>query len=138
LDDGTWGRELVTWPGHPKFEKGMFVARIPGDAMEPIIPAGGYCLFRKPSGNLPDDDIMLVAHPAINDPHSGEWAVRKASFTGAVGEKDEWKHGQIKLHAENTFVPTRTIDLANMTEIQLLGDLVESLRVFEDDMAETG
>ena len=44
LDDGTWGRELVTWDGHPEFEDGMFVARVLGDAMEPTLQAGSYCL----------------------------------------------------------------------------------------------
>lgn len=127
LDDGTWGRELITWPDHPKFEKGMFVARIPGDAMEPTIPAGGYCLFRKPSSDLPDGEIFLVNHAAIDDPHSGEWAVRKASFTGAMGETDEWKHGQIKLEAANTYLPVKSIDLANESDIQLLGEFLECL-----------
>jgi len=68
--------------------------------------------------------VMLLAHPAIDDPHSGEWAVRKASFTGAVGEKDEWKHGQVKLKAENAYLSAKTIDLASESDIVLLGEFV--------------
>lgn len=132
LDDGTWGRELITWPDHPEFEKDMFVARIPGDAMEPTIAAGEYCLFRKPTGKLPDGEVLLVAHPSMDDSHSGEWAVRKATFTGAVGEKEAWKHGQIKLEAKNAYAPTKTIDLANETSIKLLGELVATLSSLRD------
>lgn len=126
LDDGTWGRELVTWDGHPKFEEGMFVARVLGDAMEPALQAGSYCLFRKAGDALPEGQIMLVRHPKINDPHSGgDWTVRKAKFTGAAAETADWKHGQIKLEAEDLSVGPVVIDLANDSAPQVVGELVK-------------
>jgi hypothetical protein len=125
LDGGTWDKELITWEGHPEFEEGMFVARVLGDAMEPAIQAGSYCLFCKAGDALPEDEIMLVRHPKINDPHSGgDWTVRKATFTGAAAETDDWKHGQIKLEAEDLSVGPVVIDLANDSAPQVVGELV--------------
>ena len=128
LDDGTWGRELVSWEGHPEFEEGMFVARVLGDAMAPAIPADSYCLFRKVGDALPDGEVMLVQHPKINDPYSGgDWTVRKATYTGAVSEANSWKHGQLKLEPESTAVATTTNDLTEPLETRLFGKLVEVL-----------
>lgn len=126
LDDGTWGRELVTWDGHPGFEEGMFVARILGDAMAPALQAGNYCLFQKAGDALPEGEIMLVRHPKIEDPHSGgDWTVRKATFTGAAAETDAWKHGQIKLEAEALAEPIITIDLLDSSGFKVIGQFVQ-------------
>jgi len=126
LDGGIWDKELVTWDGHPEFGEGMFVARVLGDAMEPAVKAGSYCLFRKAGDVLPAGEIMLVRHPKINDPHSGgDWTVRKATFTGAVAETDSWKHGQIKLEAEALTESTIIIDLADSSDIKVFGEFVD-------------
>jgi hypothetical protein len=126
LDDGTWGRELVTWDGHPEFEEGMFVARISGDAMEPSVQAGSYCLFCKARDELPAGEIVLVRHPKINDPHSGgNWTIRRATFTGAAVETDAWKHGQVKLEADALTESTITIDLTESSDIEVFGEFVQ-------------
>src|SRR5580704_8314299 len=39
--------EWVTWDGSRRFAKDMFVARVVGRSMEPVIPDGAYCLFRR-------------------------------------------------------------------------------------------
>jgi len=128
LDGGTWDKDLITWDDHPKFEKGMFVARVSGDAMEPLIPTGSYCLFRRAPESLPNGEVLLVSHAKINDPHNGgDWTVRKATFTGAVGETDEWKHGQIKLQAEAVAESPIVIDLVDSSNIRLLGEFVEAI-----------
>jgi len=82
LFNGTLGAELATWPGHPPFAPGMFVAKIFGDAMAPAIPAGAYCLFRRvpPSFN-PEGKIVLVRDAAIHDRHTGGmWTVRRCHY----------------------------------------------------------
>jgi type III restriction enzyme len=134
LDDGTWGRELVTWDGHPEFEKGMFVARVFGDAMQPSIPAGSYCLFRPAGPTPPQNEIVLVRHAKIKDPQSGgDWAVRKATFTGAAADTGEWKHGQIKLDAANADVPSMKIDLVNESDVTIVGVFIQTLKEKEPE-----
>ena len=129
LDGSTWERELITWEGHPGFEEGMFVARVLGDAMEPTIHAGSYCLFRRTGNVLPDSGVMLVQHPKINDPHSGgDWTVRKATFSGAAAETDSLKHGQIKLHAEDLAIGPVVIDLGTESAPKIFGELVQVIR----------
>lgn len=129
LDGNTWDKELVTWDGHPEFEEGMFLARVSGNAMAPVISGGSYCLFRRPTGSLPNGEVLLVSHPKINDPHSGgNSTIRKAIFTGAVGETDDWKHGQIKLEAESLGEPTITIDLVESSEVKVFGEFVQVIK----------
>jgi hypothetical protein len=49
---GTESDEWVSLPDK-HLEKGMFVAQVVGDSMEPDIPNGSYCLFRPvPAGTL--------------------------------------------------------------------------------------
>ena len=128
LDDGTWRGDLITWPDHPEFEQGMFVARVPGDAMEPLIPTGGYCLFRTPSRSLTDGEVVIISHPKIFDPHtSGPWTVRKASYTEAVAETDEWQHGELKLQAESLAVAPMRLAIADEADVTLFGEYVMTL-----------
>ena len=52
----TVGTESDEWVSLPDrhLEEGMFVAQVVGDSMEPEIPSGSYCLFRRASGHAPE------------------------------------------------------------------------------------
>jgi len=63
--------EWVTWDSAPRFAKGMFVAHVRGRSMEPTIPDGAYCLFRRvPFPSSPDRPV-LVRHAGASDPDTG-------------------------------------------------------------------
>ncbi|HOF42120.1 MAG TPA: S24 family peptidase, partial [Candidatus Hydrogenedentes bacterium] len=66
-----WFSEWITWDNAPRFEEGMFVARIHGTSMEPDIPDGAYCLFRQPSAGTRQGKTVLVCHSGVSDPHTG-------------------------------------------------------------------
>ena len=66
-----WAQEWITWDNHPKFEEGMFVARVQGKSMEPEIPDGSYCLFRPPQPGSRQGRRVLVWHSGISDPLTG-------------------------------------------------------------------
>ncbi len=136
LDDGTWGRELVTWEGHPEFKKGMFVARVLGDAMEPAVPAGSYCLFRESSMNQPQGEILLVTHPAIDDPHSGNWAVRKVTLHSGMSDSDDAAHGVLDLETMNSFAAPLRFEMTGQNDVRILGELVEVLSSASSDDVE--
>lgn len=63
--------EWVACDGAPRFTKGMFVARVDGRSMEPLIPDGAYCLFRQADEPSGADRPVLVRHSGTTDPATG-------------------------------------------------------------------
>src|SRR5206468_6917067 len=59
--------EWVTGDAAPRFTQGMFVARVRGRSMEPIIPDGSYCLFRRVALPSSPDRAVLVRHGGAAD-----------------------------------------------------------------------
>jgi type III restriction enzyme len=96
------GPELGTWAGHPEFSPDMFVAKVHGDAMQPVIPAGAYCLFRKTEAGFdPEGRIVLMRDGAIHDPHSGGmWTVRRCVHVAAPDPAKGRMQHQYELWAE--------------------------------------
>ncbi|MBI4956365.1 MAG: helix-turn-helix transcriptional regulator [Myxococcales bacterium] len=52
-------------------EPGMFVARVVGSSMEPLIPSGAFCLFGEPRDVGRGGQIALVEHRGRLDPDTG-------------------------------------------------------------------
>ncbi len=71
---------ISTVPGIPRVRfdtahplwRGMFVARVVGQSMEPKIPDGSYCLFKNPVTGTRQGRIMLVQLRDEVDPDTGE------------------------------------------------------------------
>jgi phage repressor protein C with HTH and peptisase S24 domain len=63
--------EWVTWDARTRFSKGMFVARVRGRSMEPLIPDGAFCLFREVSLPSSPERAVLVRHGGVTDPDTG-------------------------------------------------------------------
>jgi type III restriction enzyme len=128
LADGAWDHELITWDDHPAFEPGMFVARVDGTSMDPLIPAGTYCLFRKAGDTDLAERVLLVSHPKINDAeYGGNWTIRKVSVTGSVGEGPGAEHGQAKLTTAMPGDLPVVIDLSGAESLSVLGEFVGTL-----------
>lgn len=69
LDDSE--QEWVAWDDAPRFTKDMFVAKVDGRSMEPQIPSGSYCLFRKVVAPSAPDRAVLVRHGGTADLETG-------------------------------------------------------------------
>jgi phage repressor protein C with HTH and peptisase S24 domain len=104
LDDrAEWAEEWVTWDGAPKFEPGMFVAKVQGDSMEPEVPSGSYCLFRAPRAGSRQGRKLLVWHSGISDPQTGGQYTLKVYTSEKAAEGDEsWRHTKIVLKSLNS------------------------------------
>ena len=50
---------------------GMFVARVPGRAMEPLILDSSFCLFQSPAAAPLSGKIVIAQHRAFNDSDTG-------------------------------------------------------------------
>jgi Peptidase S24-like len=69
--------DWITWDNHPRFEPGMFVARVLGKSMDPEIPEGAYCLFRVATDGVRQGKRLLVWHSSIDDPMTnGHYTLR--------------------------------------------------------------
>lgn len=70
--------DWVEVPTARELRKGMFVARVEGDSMEPTIPDGAFCLFRYPTRELRDGMILLAQKHGFVDPDTGgEYSVKR-------------------------------------------------------------
>ncbi len=50
---------------------GMFIAKVSGESMEPLIPDGAYCLFAPVKGRPPAGRIVLAQLRGVEDPDTG-------------------------------------------------------------------
>jgi len=63
--------EWVTWETSKRFAEGMFVAHVRGHSMEPDIPDGAYCLFRRVPLPSSPERAVLVRHAGPTDSETG-------------------------------------------------------------------
>jgi type III restriction enzyme len=125
LADGTWDSDLIRWEGHPKFKKGMFVAKVHGSAMEPGIPAYSYCLFEPCSDLESSDKPALVSHPGISDPHAGgNWTLRTVEYVEPVSDDKDWVHQRVVLRPTSFDYALITVDLQKDEKLEILGQFV--------------
>ncbi len=83
--------EWVELKGRVVPERGLFVARHLGAAMDRRIEDGAWCLFRLVRRVPRDGQVVLALHPSLDDPHLGRAALRIYE-TKAEGVGDgEWR-----------------------------------------------
>lgn len=63
-------------------KKGMFVAKVTGRSMEPLIPDGAYCLFQFKAPQLRNDMVAVFQLHDSEDPESGgHYTVKRLKFS---------------------------------------------------------
>ena len=96
----------VPTPAGLKADEGHFVAQVFGRSMEPLIPDGSYCVFRRDVVGSRGGKVLLVQHWAIADPETGgsytvkEYRSLKVEDTDS-GEEGSWTHTAIHLLPRN-------------------------------------
>lgn len=113
----------VAWDGAPRFAKGMFVAQVRGRSMEPTLPDGAYCLFRRASLPSSADRPVLVRHAGTTDPETGgHYTVKRyREEKGPGGRK------RIVLQPENREFEPIVISPAEAEEVTVIGEVVTVL-----------
>ncbi len=100
----TQSPEPLGWlevPGR-KLSPDMFVARVVGRSMEPLIPDGSWCLFRRHQGGTREGKVVLVQHRDIADPDAGgSYTVKRYRSEKAPTPDGSWTHTRIVLEPEN-------------------------------------
>ena len=100
---GLWGPETqpeeAGWTDASRFKprQGMFVVKVRGRSMEPKIPDGSWCLFRKCSPGSREGKIVLVQFSGISEAeYGGRYTVKKYHSQKTVTE-ESWIHQRIQL-----------------------------------------
>ncbi len=77
----------------------MFVARIRGRSMEPLIPDGSLCVFRSEVVGSRQGKLVLVESLGRGD--NDRYTVKRYSSQKVQLENGTWAHGRIRLEALN-------------------------------------
>ncbi len=82
-----------------RMSKDYFLVRICGHSMEPEIPDGSLCLFRKYYAGSRTGKIMLV-HEMTDEGGMGRFAIKRyESRKRQTGEG--WEHERLRMHSDN-------------------------------------
>jgi hypothetical protein len=129
---GFWGPESapeeIGWTEVPgvAVKPGMFVARVTGTSMEPLIPDGSWCLFRPcPAGSL-EGRIVYVQFATLGvGENGGRFTVKKYHSENTV-TADGWRYGRIQpLPLNATFEPI-TLEPDDANDLTIVGGLCQN------------
>lgn len=113
----------ITWDGAPRFAEGMFVAQVVGRSMDPVIPDGAYCLFRRASLPSSPERPVLVRHGGTADPETGgQYTVKHYhEETGPGGAR------RIVLHPTNPTFKPLVVTPAETAEVRVIAEVTQVL-----------
>jgi superfamily II DNA or RNA helicase/diadenosine tetraphosphate (Ap4A) HIT family hydrolase/HKD family nuclease/SOS-response transcriptional repressor LexA len=130
---GFWGPESVPeeigWTEVPgvAVKPGMFVARVTGTSMEPLIPDGSWCLFRPCPAGSREGRIVLVqfaSHGAGEN--GGRFTVKKYHSEKTVNA-DGWRHDRIQLLPLNPAFEPIEIEAEAAGDLIIVGEHTQCL-----------
>ncbi len=104
--------------------EGMFVVKVTGRSMEPLIPNDSYCLFRPVPAGTREGRVLLVELVDNIDSETGlRYTVKRyRSNKGAAGES--WEHEAIRLEPDSSDFEPISVDLELANQLRLIGEFV--------------
>jgi type III restriction enzyme len=117
--------EWVTWDAARSLSKDMFVARVIGRSMEPTIPHGSYCAFRRVSLPSSPDRVVLVRYAGAADPETG------GQYTVKLYREEKGPNGEkvVKLQPVNPEYEPIVVTAAGEGDVRVIAEVVEVLEV---------
>jgi type I restriction enzyme R subunit len=121
-------REWITPKTSRKVREGMFVARVVGKSMEPVIPDGAYCLFAPIPAGTRNGRILLVEHRGISDPETGgSYTVKRYESDKQENAEASWAHTEVRLQPLNRDFGTIVLTPTSEDEVRPLAEMIEVL-----------
>jgi phage repressor protein C with HTH and peptisase S24 domain len=130
---GSWGREMnvdedarewIEAPEDLRLQEHMFVARVTGHSMEPLIPAGSLCVFRGGSAVAGTRDGKRVLVMNYGEPGENRFTVKRYKST-KVQTEEGWTHSEIWLEPLNPAYERWKLDEG--ARIKVIGEFVRVL-----------
>jgi len=123
--------EIEGWikaEGLGRLNRNMFVTKVTGKSMEPLIPDQSYCLFRTPVVGSRNNKIVLVQHNSINDQDTGgKYTVKKYTSKKRQGEDETWVHEEINLLPLNPSYKPIVIPNSEEGEFMVVAEFIKVL-----------
>jgi len=117
----------------------MFVLKVSGKSMEPLIPDGAFCLFRSGSalGGSRNGRTVLVKSSGIFDPDTeSSFTVKRYRSIKTEDPETGWRHSEIFLEPVNIDFQTIRLDPAREGEFTIIGEFIRVLREREEKTGE--
>ncbi len=109
--------------------KKLFVAKVIGKSMEPLIPDGSYCVFSANVVGTRANKIVLVQHSSISDLDSGgKYTVKKYTSKKKYSSDDTWEHDEITLLPLNPDYAPIIIPNTNEGEFMVIAEFISVLK----------
>jgi phage repressor protein C with HTH and peptisase S24 domain len=115
--------DWVETPADLRLDENMFVARIQGHSMEPRIPDGSLCVFRKNVVGSRNGKLVLVRDSELAD--EKRFTVKRYQSEKTVTE-DEFVQTRIRLESLNPAYPSWDLD-EDSDKYQIVGEFVRVL-----------
>ena len=112
-----------------RLRPGMFVARVTGRSMEPLVPDGAYALFRSPVEGTRQGKTVLVQLRDAVDPETGARYTLKRYDSERIAAGDSWRHERITLKPANPDFDPIVLTPADEGGLDVVAELVEVLTV---------
>ena len=127
---GFWGPESVpeeigwTEMRGVSLKPGMFVARVTGTSMEPLIPDGSWCVFRPcPAGSREGRIVLVQLGTDGAGENGGRFTVKKYHSEKTV-TADGWRHDRIQLLPVNPAFEPIEIEAEEAGDLLIVGEYV--------------
>jgi len=121
------GFEWVSVDSRYRLRRGMFVAQVVGQSMEPMIPDGSYCLFSAPVDGTRQGKTVLVQLRDTTDPETGQrYTVKRYASEKAAGG-DGWRHTVITLKPVNPSFEPIVLTGADEGHLRVIAEVLEVL-----------
>jgi type I restriction enzyme R subunit len=121
------GFEWVEVGSRHRLRPGMFVARVAGKSMAPVIPDGSWCLFRAPVEGTRQGKTVLVQLRDGTDRETGERYTVKRYESEKVAKGDSWRHARITLKPVNPSFEPIVLTGNDAGEFKVVAEVVQVL-----------
>jgi superfamily II DNA or RNA helicase/diadenosine tetraphosphate (Ap4A) HIT family hydrolase/HKD family nuclease/SOS-response transcriptional repressor LexA len=134
---GFWGPESVPeelgWTEVPgvSLKPGMFVARVTGTSMEPLIPDGSWCLFRPCPAGSREGRIVLVQLGTDGAGENGGRFTLKKYHSEKTVTADGWRHDRIQLLPVNPAFEPIEIEPEEARDLMIVGEYLSPIGSLE-------
>ncbi|MEZ6031787.1 MAG: DEAD/DEAH box helicase family protein [Planctomycetaceae bacterium] len=132
---GGWGPDGVPsetgWikVSDAKLAEGMFVAQVVGESMEPRIPSGAWCLFKKCPAGSRNGRLLLIQCQTQHDPEDGGRYTVKQYHSNKVATEDGWVHETVELRPLNPQKTPIVLTADTTVDLRVIGEFVRVLEI---------
>lgn len=111
-----------------KLNERMFIVKVVGHSMEPLIPSDSYCIFSKYVGGSRQGKIVLAQHHNISDVDTGgRYTVKKYTSEKKFRKDDTWEHEKIILEPLNKSYEPIIIPQSEAGEFIIVAEFVSTI-----------